>query len=145
MPLIERVAGELGAVVSVDTYKPAVARAAIAAGACIVNDVSGHLWDATMSTTCAELGCGTILMHTRGRPHEWIDQPPIPSVEILPLVLDGLAELGRDGLMAAGRDLADQLTALHPGSRLSWRQIGAVPESPECAREPDADAGEYAP
>jgi DNA/RNA-binding domain of Phe-tRNA-synthetase-like protein len=63
-------------------------------------------------------------------------------------ILDGLAELGRDGLMAAGRDLAGQLTALHPGARLSWRQIGAVPESPEspeCAREPDADAGEYAP
>ena len=41
VPLIERVSGELGALVSVDTYKPAVARAAIAAGASIVNDVSG--------------------------------------------------------------------------------------------------------
>ena len=41
VPLIERLAGELGALVSVDTYKPAVARAAIAAGARIVNDVSG--------------------------------------------------------------------------------------------------------
>ena len=39
VPLIERVAGELGALVSVDTYKPAVAHAAIAAGAAIVNDV----------------------------------------------------------------------------------------------------------
>jgi DNA/RNA-binding domain of Phe-tRNA-synthetase-like protein len=46
-------------------------------------------------------------------------------------ILDGLAELGQDGLMAAGQDLAAQLTALHPGVRLSWRQIGAVPESPE--------------
>src|ERR1700730_14027031 len=41
VPLIERVAGELGARVSVDTYKPPVARASIAAGASIVNDVSG--------------------------------------------------------------------------------------------------------
>src|SRR5271167_3981097 len=41
VPLIERAAGELGAIVSVDTYKPAVAVAAIAAGATIVNDVSG--------------------------------------------------------------------------------------------------------
>ena len=39
--LVRRLAGELGAIVSVDTYKPAVARAAIAAGAGIVNDVSG--------------------------------------------------------------------------------------------------------
>ena len=41
VPLIERVAGELGALVSVDTYKPAVALSAITAGAAIVNDVSG--------------------------------------------------------------------------------------------------------
>jgi DNA/RNA-binding domain of Phe-tRNA-synthetase-like protein len=39
-------------------------------------------------------------------------------------ILDGLAELGPGGLMTAGQDLAGQLTALHPGARLSWRQIG---------------------
>jgi DNA/RNA-binding domain of Phe-tRNA-synthetase-like protein len=39
-------------------------------------------------------------------------------------ILDGLAELGPDGLAEAGRDLARQLAALHPGARLSWRQIG---------------------
>ncbi len=39
-------------------------------------------------------------------------------------ILDGLAELGPGGLTAAGQDLAGQLTALHPGARLSWRQVG---------------------
>jgi len=39
-------------------------------------------------------------------------------------ILDGLAELGPGGLAEAGRDLAGQLAALHPGARLSWRQIG---------------------
>jgi DNA/RNA-binding domain of Phe-tRNA-synthetase-like protein len=38
-------------------------------------------------------------------------------------ILDGLAELGPDGLVNAGRDLAGQLAALHPGARLSWRHI----------------------
>ena len=57
MPLIERVAGELGALVSVDTYKPAVARAAIAAGAAIVNDVSG-LRDPELADVCAQTGAG---------------------------------------------------------------------------------------
>ena len=52
VPLIERLAGELGAVVSVDTYKPAVAEAAIAAGAVIVNDVSG-LRDPALADVCA--------------------------------------------------------------------------------------------
>ena len=42
-------------------------------------------------------------------------------------ILDGLAELGPGGLAGAGRDLAGQLAALHPGARLSWRQVGASP------------------
>lgn len=69
VPLIERVAGELGAVVSVDTYKPAVARAAIAAGACIVNDVSG-LRDPALADVCAETGAALVLMHTRAAPKQ---------------------------------------------------------------------------
>ena len=56
-------------------------------------------------------------------------------------ILDGLAELGRDGLMAAGQDLVSQLTALHPGARLSWRQIGAVSEYPKCATANGAQEG----
>jgi DNA/RNA-binding domain of Phe-tRNA-synthetase-like protein len=39
-------------------------------------------------------------------------------------ILDGLAELGPDGLVNAGRELAGQLAALHPGARLGWRRIG---------------------
>ncbi len=59
------------AIVSVDTYKSVVARAAVAAGAEIVNDVSAFQWDAHMAASCAELQCGVVLMHTRGRPHQW--------------------------------------------------------------------------
>jgi dihydropteroate synthase len=67
VPLIERVAGELGGLVSVDTYKPAVARAAIAAGARVVNDVSG-LRDPELADVCAETGAGLVVMHTRAAP-----------------------------------------------------------------------------
>jgi len=42
-------------------------------------------------------------------------------------ILDGVADSGAGGLAEAGRDLAGQLTALHPGARLSWRQIGRSP------------------
>jgi len=69
VPLIERVAGELGARVSVDTYKPAVARAAIVAGASIVNDVSG-LRDPALAEVCAETGAGLVLMHTIAPPKQ---------------------------------------------------------------------------
>ena len=74
VPLIERVTGELGAVVSVDTYKPAVARAAVAAGAAIVNDVSG-LRDPELADVCAETGAGLVLMHTRVPPKQKLLDP----------------------------------------------------------------------
>jgi dihydropteroate synthase len=64
-------------IISVDTYKSSVARAAIEAGAEIVNDISGFRWDAKMAKTLAELKVGAILMHTRGRPDEWRSLPPI--------------------------------------------------------------------
>ncbi|MBJ7332531.1 MAG: dihydropteroate synthase [Solirubrobacteraceae bacterium] len=74
VPLIERVAGELGALVSVDTYKPAVAEAAIDAGAAIVNDVSG-LRDPALADVCARTGAGLVLMHTRVAPKQKLLDP----------------------------------------------------------------------
>ena len=74
MPLIERLAGELGALVSVDTYKPAVAEAAIAAGAAIVNDVSG-LRDPALAAVCARTGAALVLMHTRAAPKQTLLTP----------------------------------------------------------------------
>jgi dihydropteroate synthase len=67
------------AIVSVDTYKASVARAAVEAGAEVVNDVSGFRWDpdSKMAKTLAELRVGAVLMHTRGRPEEWRSLPPI--------------------------------------------------------------------
>jgi dihydropteroate synthase len=65
------------AVVSIDTYKASVARAAVEFGAEVVNDVSGFRWDPKMAKTLAELKVGAVLMHTRGRPEEWRSLPPI--------------------------------------------------------------------
>lgn len=64
------------AAISIDTYKAGVARAASAAGAEIVNDVSGLRWDPQMARTVAEIKCGVVLMHMRGRPDEWRSLPP---------------------------------------------------------------------
>jgi dihydropteroate synthase len=75
-PLIERVTTELGALVSVDTYKPAVASAAIAAGARIVNDVSG-LRDPALAEVCAASGAALVLMHTRAAPRERLQDPDL--------------------------------------------------------------------
>ncbi len=70
-------------IVSIDTYKASVARAAAAAGAEIVNDVSGLRWDPQMAKTIAEMKCGAILMHMRGRPEEWHSLPPPGDIVLL--------------------------------------------------------------
>lgn len=76
VPLIERLAREHGALVSVDTYKPAVASAAIGAGAAIVNDVSG-LRDPELADVCAQTGAGLVVMHTRAAPKQKLLDPSL--------------------------------------------------------------------
>jgi dihydropteroate synthase len=87
--LIERVVAELdpagSVVVSVDTYKPAVARAAIAAGARIVNDVSG-LRDPALAEVCAETGAALVVMHTAAAPRVRRQDPDL-YVDVLAEVL----------------------------------------------------------
>ena len=98
------------AVVSVDTYKAATAKSAVEAGAEIVNDVSGFLWDNEMAATCAELGCGVVLMHTRGRPDAWKSQAPLAVDEVLPIVkreLDGRLQAALDAGVSRDRIVLD--------------------------------------
>lgn len=66
MPLIAAVAGD--APLSIDTMKPAVARAAVAAGATMWNDVTALRFSPDSLAIAAELGCGVVLMHMRGEP-----------------------------------------------------------------------------
>lgn len=84
------------AVISVDTYKSSVAREAVKTGAEIVNDVSGFSWDLAMASTIAEVGCGAVLMHMRGRPEEWRTLPPPENVT--QLVFNELQELSAQAI-----------------------------------------------
>jgi dihydropteroate synthase len=100
------------AIVSVDTYKADTARAALAAGAQIVNDVSGFSWDPRLPGVCAEAGCGVVLMHTRGRPEEWAGQAQLEPDEVVATVLTGLqASLDK----AASAGIAADSIVFDPG------------------------------
>lgn len=91
LPVIEEIKTERpDAVLSVDTYKAATARAALSAGAAIVNDVSGFTWDAAMAQVCAEARCGVVLMHARGRPEEWRTLPALTADAMMADVRAGL-------------------------------------------------------
>ncbi|HTE59971.1 MAG TPA: dihydropteroate synthase [Solirubrobacteraceae bacterium] len=90
VPVIEAVARELDVLISVDTYKPAVAEAAIAAGAHIVNDVSG-LRDPVLAELCAGTGAALIVMHTRVAPKGTLLDPDFYD-DVVADVRDFLAE-----------------------------------------------------
>jgi len=111
LPVIEAVKRERpDALISIDTYKSMTARAALEAGAEIVNDVSGLMWDPTMAGTLAGSCCGAVLMHTRGTPAEWNSLPPEP--ELPALVLRGLANSAG---LAAQAGIARERLVLDPG------------------------------
>lgn len=73
-PLVTAIRAQHGGLISIDTYKPAVADAALTAGADIVNDVSGLL-DPALAEVVADHGAGYVLMHTVGRPKTKVLDP----------------------------------------------------------------------
>jgi dihydropteroate synthase len=113
LPVLEGILKKLPhAVLSVDTYKAETARGALAAGAEIVNDVSGFKWDPAIAEVCAEFHAGVVLSHTRGRPEEWRTQPQFEPDALLATVRGGLAA----SLASAERvGIPSDATVLDPG------------------------------
>lgn len=80
VPAIEAIAKRFDTPISVDTTKSDVARAALDAGAEIVNDISAFRFDAAMPAIAAEYKCGVILMHSRGRFETLHETPPADDI-----------------------------------------------------------------
>jgi dihydropteroate synthase len=92
--------------VSIDTVKAEVARAGLAEGASIVNDVSGMFLDAEMPKVCAEAGCSVVLMHSRGKVGEMASYDraiygPDPVGEILAELEQNIQTAQRAGIHPA--------------------------------------------
>jgi dihydropteroate synthase len=96
---MERLEGKLTCAISVDTWKSTVAREAIAAGAEIINDISGFTFDPEMARLAAQTGAGSVLMHTRGRPD--VMQLDTGYEDLMSEVIQGL-EQSLDIAVAAG-------------------------------------------
>jgi dihydropteroate synthase len=79
-PVVAALRAEWDGLISIDTSKAAVAAAALAAGADIVNDVSGLLADAEMAGICATSGCGVVVMHMQGSPQTMQSAPRYADV-----------------------------------------------------------------
>ena len=80
IPVIERLAAQVKVPLSIDTMKPSVARAALAAGASIINDVAANRDDDAMWRLVAETGAGYVVMHMQGLPQTMQSQPTYSDV-----------------------------------------------------------------
>jgi dihydropteroate synthase len=102
VPVIEALAGQVEVPISVDTMKPAVARAAIAAGASMVNDVAANREDLGMARVVAETGAGYVLMHMQGTPQTMQRAPSYGDIvgEVNQFMGERLARLVGNGVVA---------------------------------------------
>ena len=80
IPVIEKLAGATEAALSIDTQKTAVAKAALAAGATVVNDIAANRTDPDMWQITAEAGAGYVAMHMLGTPQTMQTQPQYTDV-----------------------------------------------------------------
>jgi dihydropteroate synthase len=100
IPVIEALAGNISAPISVDTTKARVARAALEAGAEIVNDISGLRFDPALADEAARAGAGLVLMHSRGGRETMHALRPVPDIwaEVTEGLRRQLAEAERRGV-----------------------------------------------
>jgi len=110
VPVLERLAAQTKVPISIDTSKAEVAREAIAAGAEIINDVSGLAGDPGMLGVAAEAQAGVCAMHMQGTPLTMQDSPTY--TDVVTDILDYLRQR-RDALLAAG--IARERICLDPG------------------------------
>jgi dihydropteroate synthase len=102
-PIIATLRAEWDGLISIDTSKAAVAVAALAAGADIVNDVSGLLADPEMAGVCARSGCGVVVMHMQGTPRTMQAAPHYADVvaDVRAFFMERLETLTAAGIDAA--------------------------------------------
>jgi dihydropteroate synthase len=111
VPLVERLAAE-GALVSVDTWRGPVARAALDAGAAMINDVSG-LSDESIASACADTGAALVITHTRSAPKT----KAFPDYD--DVVLDARGFLDERMRAAEALGVAPEQVVLDPGIDLA--------------------------
>lgn len=131
VPVITALASRLRIPISIDTTKAAVARAAVDAGAVIVNDVSGLRRDPALARAAADTGAALVLMHTRGTPATMASHADYGDV-----VQDVTRELLESVRLAAAAGVAGERVILDPGIGFAKRpahSYGVLARLPELA------------
>ncbi len=110
IPVIERLTSQTSVPISIDTTKPSVARAALAAGTEIVNDISALRFDPLIADEAAKAGAGLVLMHSRGTPKTMQQLPPVEDI-----LAEVIAELRKSIAVAEQHGVAKESIAIDPG------------------------------
>ena len=110
VPVVAALAGRLRVPISIDTYKAEVARAAVAAGASLINDISGLRRDAALGGEVARSGAALVLMHTRGSSSSMYDQAVYGDV-----VAEVVEELRESIRRASDAGVASEQLIVDPG------------------------------
>jgi len=131
LPVLRGLAGRIKIPISIDTSKPAVARAAIEAGAAIVNDVSGLRYDPALARVVAPTGAALILMHTRGRSKDMYAEAVYKD-----LIGEVARELGASVAAAEEAGVARERVIVDPGigfAKQAAHSYGVLARLPELA------------
>jgi dihydropteroate synthase len=131
LPVIEGLAGRLGVPISIDTYKAAVAQDALAAGAVLVNDISGLQFEPALAGVAAAAGAAMVLMHTRGRPRTMNDEAVYGDV-----MADVIRELRDSIAVATAAGVPREQIIVDPGvgfAKLAVHSYGVLARFPELA------------
>lgn len=111
-PVLAALAGRAEVPVSVDTYKPAVARRALGAGASVINDVSGLRFGDEIARLCATAGAGLIVMHSRG---DALGLASDQHAEFDDVVFEVREELAASVARATGAGIEREAVVIDPG------------------------------
>jgi len=131
LPVVRALRGRLPVPLSIDTYKAEVARAAVAEGAAMINDVSGLRYEPALARVAAESGAALVLMHTRGRSKNMYAEADYDDV-----IADVAGELGESLACAAEAGVRREQIILDPGLGFAKRpahSYGVLARLPELA------------
>jgi len=110
IPVIEALKGRLGIPVSIDTYRAEVAKRAVEAGADMINDISGLMFDPEMAHAVAKAGVPVVIMHIKGTPKDMQANPVYEA--LIPEVMDYL----REGIrLAVSAGVKEDMIVVDPG------------------------------
>jgi dihydropteroate synthase len=119
LPVIEAIRAQSAIAISIDTMKPAVARAAVAAGATTWNDITALTFAPDSLSTAADLGCELVLMHMKGEPGTMQAKPVYEDV-----VAEVAAHLAERAAAAMAAGVAREKIWLDPGVGFGKHMIG---------------------